>query len=422
MNLEQKFLQLTAKHAELQVEYTKTLELNESLTWKLNEQIQKNRTCKSEMEAMSLEIANGKSCIRELQRSKDVLATELEELTKNLFEEASGMVAKEAKRRNAIQIQQDALQKELEIGRDLIAAQQEELQKYRALLVSNNFSNTKRDTLLNEPPDYERICGTLDKYCQLYSLDNAHAIHPDLLRSLRDSVDPALFHLFVNFVEEPIQHIDRFMKKMFIWDVEGTLRGCHKILKVSERRIFQALVKGKCSLELCSEAWLNEQYFYYANEPSSPVSSATHSILNLYYSFVGGSNDDMPATKSPSPTTSVASDESSSETATEEPTEKIINFMCGMCGKGYTDNFIKHRFRLNSDELWLPLDMFCRERLVSVGNFVTFALNIRNGFYNLATDPFYLFLRFLQHRREMFYAKCAGSLFFRTNDALFFQE
>ncbi len=51
--------------------------------------------------------------------------TELEELTKNLFEEASGMVAKEAKRRNAIQIQQDALQMELEIARDLIVTQQE---------------------------------------------------------------------------------------------------------------------------------------------------------------------------------------------------------------------------------------------------------------------------------------------------------
>ena len=425
MDLERKFLQLTEKHAELQLEYTKALEANDSLTWQLNEQLEKNEALKAEKESLSAALANDKSCIKELQRSKDVLATELEELTKNLFEEASGMVAKEAKRRNAIQIQQDALQIELEIARDLIATQQEELQRYRQLLLNIDSAKPLSGEILRDPPEYESICGTLDQYCQHYSLEQENIVHSQLVQRIRDSVDPFLFCLFQSFLQNPVEMSDKFLKRMYQCDIESTLRGSHKILKLSERRIFHSLVKGSCNIELCSESWLNDQYFYYENGLSSPVSSATHSILNLYYSFVGASTEEIATVaKSPSPTrisstTSFSDEEVGTETDVEKESSKIVNYMCGMCGKGYTGKHVKYRFKLHQSELWLPLDTFCRERFVAVGNFVTFVQNIKKGFYGTSIEPFYLYLKLLQHRREMFFAKCSGSLFFRTNDLVY---
>ena len=479
MNLENKFLQLTEKHAELQLEYTRAVDANQSLLGKLSAQEKKNMQLSQEISRLSAELTQDRLLIEELRASKDLLSCELEDLTKNLFEEASGMVAKEAKRRNAIQIQQNALQKELEIARDLIATQHEELQQYRSQLRSDSKLNLEMSQFnqIENVPEYDAICGSMSNLCKnfcLYSkseqsqdaskqfngkisdmgailngsVDNLIVenetsllcelptsqfiistqigkISPSLKWKIFHSIDPFFYNDFVTFVNNPNEFYSKILKRLYHLEIEKTLLGNHKMLKTTEKKIFESFIHRNCSIELCTESWLNEQFFFYEQESHSPVTSATHSILNLFNSFVGNPVDDSASTRrSSSPKASIYSSDSEHDSANDNDSQKSAverSFLCGICGKGYSSNNFKHRFKLSDSQLWLPLDIFCRERLVSVGNCVNFILNIKNSQFDKSAEPFCLFLRLLQLRRDMFYAKCSGSLFFRTSDMIFYK-
>ena len=64
---------------------------------------------------------------KELERMKDTVANELEDLTKTLFEEANGMVANEAKARTLIENSKLKLQSELEDTRKRLELERQQL-------------------------------------------------------------------------------------------------------------------------------------------------------------------------------------------------------------------------------------------------------------------------------------------------------
>lgn len=167
--------------------------------------LQDMETLRNENVQLRTEIQSERELKDELLSEKNILNAEIEELTKNLFEEANGMVASEAKARWNVEQAQKRLETELIKTQELLSMESEQNKFLRELVEEEKQQQRNSDPVLWDVDVFgSRLCDSYyDDFfpCRAFnSRDHSSANHWDLLSN--QTAESAAYRLFSSFVDE----------------------------------------------------------------------------------------------------------------------------------------------------------------------------------------------------------------------------
>lgn len=324
--------------------------------------------------------------VAEIQHSKDMVESELEDLSRRLFEEANGMVAHEKREKHNLEVAQKHLEMQLRETQDRLAAEQMQLRELREKMQEMAQEQEARLSATPTPvssgednEDTQSVATASD------SVDHRSARDMSLLFSDRsslqisalpvaDTVDQMLLAEFEEFVKTsasvPLKklHTLPFMKHCQVEDIEPCLRfGANA--RLSARKVSEAIVLNTCFIEETPPGFLEEQ----AQRPSD-VPLRISASKNLLWERISNGGNPISITNA-----------------------------CQACGRQDQDS-LPYRFRTSYFDDWACIDRYCRDRLVAVCEFFVFIRNVRQGYYKSRSIPD-LYHEIMRLRLQMFYAR-----------------
>ncbi|OZJ02991.1 hypothetical protein BZG36_03135 [Bifiguratus adelaidae] len=342
--------------------------------------------------------------VAEIQHSKDMVESELEDLSRKLFEEANGMVANEKRERRALEIAQRHLENQLRETQERLAAEQMQLTELREKLEqvdaaqaspSENLAtsaNEKRASYNVQDPMFRsqlhfaelfHIAPRTDKETSTGRDESNQTDKPEVesansasqvIELVPTTVDEVALAEFQEFVKTsasyPLSKIHSipFMKNCLADDVDTCLRfGPNP--RVSARKIANAIVLNTMFIE--SSAGHEDDYA--SRPPDQPLRHSASKAM-LWERFSSSPQGPFKG--------------------------------CHACGR--QDYPLPYMFRVNNYDDWSLIDRFCRDRLVAVAEFYVFIRNVRQGYY-LNRSIHDLYNESMRLRLQMFYARL-GSL------------
>ncbi|KAF9427504.1 RAB3A interacting protein [Podila epigama] len=319
--------------------------------------------------------------VAELQHAKEMVESELEELSRTLFEEANGMVASEARARHQLELTRKHLELELKDAQERLAAETSQLKELKL----------KMETMMEGPPSSKRSSvvpntGSSVDLAQLFGLNKISVpeeVPEDETPATTIAIDGQLMHEFKEFVAQSSTvrlakiHSLPFMRHCQDEDVEPCLR-FGSSPRISARKLTEGISTNTCYIEEATEEQVKEyeRQILAAQQPPSP---ARNSISNK----------------------SMLWDRLQAQYAIYQAPKGG----CQCCGRSGP---LTHRYRIATSDDWSFIDRFCRDRLVAVCEFYIFIRNIRAGLYSTRTIED-LYSESLRLRLQMFYAR-AGVL------------
>ncbi|OAD07275.1 hypothetical protein MUCCIDRAFT_138265, partial [Mucor lusitanicus CBS 277.49] len=97
----------------------------------LDDQTANFQALQNDMELLNDKYVDEIERVAEIQHSKDMVESELEDLSRRLFEEANGMVANEKREKYNLEVAQKHLENQLQETRDRLGAEQMQLKELR---------------------------------------------------------------------------------------------------------------------------------------------------------------------------------------------------------------------------------------------------------------------------------------------------
>ncbi|KAG0251143.1 Guanine nucleotide exchange factor (GEF) which may activate RAB8A and RAB8B [Actinomortierella ambigua] len=312
--------------------------------------------------------------VAELQHAKEMVESELEELSRTLFEEANGMVASEARARHQLELTRKHLEMELKDARDRLAAETSQLKELKAKMeavMESSEPNSKRTS--TDPSARPSV-----DLAQLFGVNNKMAV-PNQQDQTAIAIDGNLIHEFKEFVAQASSvrlakiHTLPFMRHCQDEDVEPCLRfGANP--RISARKLTEGICSNTCFIEEATAEQVKEyeRMVAAAQQPPSPARNSTSSKSQLW--------DRLQA---------------------QYAIYQAPKGGCQTCGRSGP---LTHRYRIATTDEWSFIDRFCRDRLVAVCEFYIFIRNIRAGLYSTRTIED-LYSESLRLRLQMFYAR-----------------
>ncbi|KAG0216278.1 RAB3A interacting protein [Mortierella sp. GBA30] len=318
--------------------------------------------------------------VAELQHAKEMVESELEELSRTLFEEANGMVASEARARHQLELTRKHLELELKDARERLAAetsQLKELKERMEAMMDAEQPQSKRSSV--NPSDR----GSVD-LAQLFGMNKISV--PDSVPEEPETaiaIDGQLMHEFRDFVTQSSTvrlakiHSLPFMRHCQDEDVEPCLRFGNNP-RISARKLTEGICSNTCYIEEATAEQVKEyeRMVLAAQQPPSPARNSMSSKSMLWERL-----------------------------QTQYALYQAPKGGCQTCGRS---GALSHRYRIATLDEWSFIDRFCRDRLVAACEFYVFIRNIRAGLYSNRTVED-LYSECLRLRLQMFYAR-AGVL------------
>ncbi|ORZ01369.1 hypothetical protein BCR43DRAFT_486822 [Syncephalastrum racemosum] len=351
------------------------------------------RALKSDMEMLNDKYVDEIERVAEIQHSKDMVESELEDLSRRLFEEANGMVANEKREKHNLEVAQKHLEKQLQETREQLAAEQMQLKELRLKMEEMADENSQpqqqhhhqhhthhSSTMLDHPEngsdDVDPACAAQADPEQRAARDLAaffpERASPGLVP--HDWMDPMMLAEFEEFVKAspsmPLRklHSLSFLKNIQNEDVDPCLRfGANP--RLSPRKVGEAIVMNTCFIEDTPPGFAEEQSQRSADSPLRISSSKA-----LIWERI--SNGGNPLNNAGA---------------------------CQACGRQDQPE-LPYRFRTSYFDDWACIDRYCRDRLVAVCEFYVFIRNVRQGYYDSRTVPD-LYQEATRLRLQMFYAR-----------------
>ncbi|KAF9583151.1 rab guanine nucleotide exchange factor S2 [Lunasporangiospora selenospora] len=317
--------------------------------------------------------------VAELQHAKEMVESELEELSRTLFEEANGMVASEARARHQLELARKHLELELKDSQERLAAETSQLKELKS----------KMELMIESQPQSKRSSvdpsnrGSVD-LAQLFGINKISVPDPVPEEpTTAIAIDGHLLHEFKEFVTLSSSvrlikiHTLAFMRHCQDEDVEPCLR-FGATPRISPRKLTEGICSNTCYIEEATTEQVKEyeRMVLAAQQPPSP---ARNSVSN----------------------TSMLWDRLQAQYALYQAPKGG----CQTCGR---TGPLTHRYRVATSDDWSFIDRFCRDRLVAVCEFYIFIRNIRAGLYASRTIED-LYSESIRLRLQMFYAR-AGVL------------
>ncbi|KAL9553102.1 hypothetical protein MBANPS3_003445 [Mucor bainieri] len=349
-----------------------------------------------------------------VQHEKDMVEHELEELSRKLFEEANAMVAIEKRARWQVE-------NELRQTQEHLLAEQTQLHELRLKLTTaddetasiehhvakkkKSCSNMRAQMDLQELHGLKRASANHAlKYTQQQQQQHQeqrtismpptpstsnHAIKKE--PSTLDGVQLQLFQEYTIASSKQLLSPKKlnqtpFMKHCLSEDIEPCLRFGPQS-KLSIKKMIDYLSRQPCFIEHVTSFNVNATPPAAAVPPPAPIQQSKP----LWGRFTSSSS---------SPSTS---------TSTSNRNNIIVSNACSACARpadpGNSQSvLLNYRFRLDENENWLPIDQYCRDRLVAVCEFFVFIRNIQMGLYSDRSIED-LYTENIRLRLQMFYSR-----------------
>ncbi|KAF7724270.1 hypothetical protein EC973_001171 [Apophysomyces ossiformis] len=328
----------------------------ESQQLALDKRVQDLVSLRHDLKILHSKYMDEMSQIEEIQRSKESVKRELEDLGQRLFEEANGMVVLEKQEKQQLQVVYDELEKQLKEAEQALVQVETDLQGLREEMTrlgeqTEEPSSTEdmacSGTLFSDAKS-DVSSETLNTYVVRAQVDLA-TMHDARLPVQIDAAaeDDQLMVEFQHFVSTVGSmsirklHSLRFMKHCLREDIEPCLRfGPNP--RMTSKKIVEAILVKTCLVEECPPGFVEEQELKQRQE------EVTTSLWERFaYS---------PAFRG-----------------------------CGACGRkvdsDQRENVLSYRFRISYFDEWSCIDRYCRDRLVAVIEFYTFLRHLRSGSY-----------------------------------------
>lgn len=333
----------------------------EQVTLELDDKTAKFQALQSDMELLNDKYVDEIERVAEIQHSKDMVESELEDLSRRLFEEANGMVANEKREKHKLETAHKHLENQLEETRERLIAEQmqlKELRKRMEEMAENNDNNFTNDTIPKTPDHIKDVTDLLTEKMTTRS---------------EIEIDSLVLEEFKDFVESgtsvPLKKIHSipFIKNCQDEDVEACLRfGPNS--RLSARKINEAIVLNTCFIEEAPQGFAEEQARRLTSENPLKISAAKSMMWERF------SNN-----------------------------QSTVFSGCQACGRN-DGTALPYRFRISYFDDWACIDRFCRDRLVAVCEFYVLIRNIRQGLYSNRTIQD-LYHEAMRLRLQMFYAR-----------------
>lgn len=325
--------------------------------------------------------------VAELQHAKEMVESELEDLSQRLFEEANGMVATEKREKANLQIAYEHLQNRLNETREQLAAEEMQLKELRDKMqrdkdCSESFHRSSSLSFEQAHSPANVAAGVTDASIvddpdKAAAMDLAELFAENLRLSLSsrtnpEGIDPIMLEEFRDFVSIaatlPLKKLQTtsFLKFCIAEDVEPCLRFGPNT-RLSARKLIDAIIMNTCFIEDAPHGFAEEQARRPDDAPPLRISALKFSMWDRF-------------------------------------TDSSALVGCQACGRSSHQASLPYRFRISYFDDWACIDRFCRDRLVAVCEYFVFIRNVRQGYYSSRSIPD-LFHEATRLRLQMFYAR-----------------
>jgi hypothetical protein len=353
--------QLTEEQSKIEQQLSIIAELNikvDKVAGQLDIKTTEFNELQNDMELLNDKYVDEIERVAEIQHSKDMVESELEDLSRRLFEEANGMVANEKREKYNLEVAQRHLENQLQETRERLAAEKMQLQELR----------TRMQDMVTSIPQQpiEETPKTPDHIKDITRLFSERI-------SKQVEIDTMILDEFDDFVKQstalPLKKIHSlaFMKSCQEEDVESCLR-FGPSSRLSARKINEAIVLNTCFIEESPLGFAEEQGKRSAGEMPLKISAQKTLMWERF------SNN-----------------------------QATVFSGCQACGRN-DGTALPYRFRISYFDDWACIDRFCRDRLVAVCEFYVLIRNIRQGLYSSRSIPD-LYHEAMRLRLQMFYAR-----------------
>ncbi|KAI8997721.1 hypothetical protein BDB01DRAFT_772157 [Pilobolus umbonatus] len=357
--------------------YCRSDELILSLRQELNTRNHQLQRLELDLQTLNQKYVAEIERVSNIQHEKDMVEQELEELSRKLFEEANAMVAAEKRARWQMETKLGQAQEQL-------LAEQTQLHELRRRLLTEEADDAelnKKRQLYESGNDYEtslsRHASTKNNHGIQQESQSASIIGLPIYRindqyHFMKSIDETPLETFKEFTVlastqgHPVKKLNQtpFMKYCLHEDIEPCLR-FGPDSKLSVKKLIDYLSRQACFIERIAEG----EYITTNSQINKPIW----------------------------------------ERFSSRPI--IIANSCSACGRSAdpTHYPLNYRFRLDESDVWLPIDQYCRDRLVAVCEFFVFIRNIQMTLYSDRTIED-LYIENIRLRLQMFYSRYVYSI------------
>ena len=325
-----------------------------------------------------------------IQYEKDLVEHELEDLSRKLFEEANTMVAMEKRARCQVE-------NELRQTKEYLQQEKSQLHELRSRLtladdiseqmaVNNGNSNSNRAQM-----DFEELHG-------IKRASATHVMKYNIKKNIDSNRILSMPPPNTNKPENKVTTIDEIQLETFR---EYTISASKKLL--TPKKLNQTPFMKHClteDIEPClrfgpqSKLSIKKMIDFLSRQPCF----IEHSSTTLQQQTMRQQQQQQQQQYKP-----IWERFSSNTSATN--TAIILSNSCSACGR-CTDSgvLLNYRFKLDEHDNWLPIDQYCRDRLVAVCEFFVFIRNIQLGLYADRTIED-LYTENIRLRLQMFYSR-----------------
>ncbi|RIB22364.1 hypothetical protein C2G38_2243344 [Gigaspora rosea] len=397
-----------------------------TLLSQVDQHVEERAYLKRDLSALALSLAEEQTLRSQIQNSKESLEREIDEWINAMFEKVNQMVFDEANTREELESLNRETKGKMDNSLQSSESRQDRLREMKLLLVHldstkqrqsvptqngaplNRNSIVRRSLLSNSPansPRSSRIFGHMSP--NIFSSQFSDEIGFSKIRRLY--IDSIVFEEFQEYVKAltnspaPVNSnpTHPFMKRCMNEDIQPCLFEGHAGWKSPfyKRRLLDAIMKNQCEI----------QKIYYSSSNSVPSISDNNSQIS----------------SSTSNTRSISYN--------EPPAAPKLK--CGLCGQHRSCDFRMRisgsdvavpplttmtpssRFSVTGSPGWIPLDRFCRDRVVAVCDFYTYISHLRKGLF--ANSPVWgMYKQCLKYRRRMSMARVGSVSMFEEEEAI----
>ncbi|CAG8450023.1 505_t:CDS:2 [Funneliformis mosseae] len=397
-----------------------------TLLAQVDQHLEERAYLKRDLSALAISLSEEQTIRAQIQASKEHLEQEIDEWVNAMFEKVNQMVFDEANVREELEILNRECKGKLKNSIKSSGTRQDRLRELKLLLVhldttkqrqtptpncvgALNRNSVRRSLMSNSPinsPRSSKVFGNFGHMSpSIFSVDEY------IQKGRRVYIDGVVFEEFQEYVKSFITSpaptnstpTHAFMKRCMVEDIQPCLFEGSSGWKSPfyKRRLLDAIMKNQCEI----------QTIYYSSSnsvPSTPLSSQISST----------SNPRQNSYHEPPPSPKVK---------------------CSLCGHVRSCDFRMRlsgpdavvppsattissssqtsRFSVTGTPGWIPLDRFCRDRVVAVCDFYTYLSHLRQGL--LANSAVWtMYKQCLKHRRKMSMARVGSVSMFEEEEAL----
>ncbi|PKY41443.1 hypothetical protein RhiirA4_48598 [Rhizophagus irregularis] len=396
-----------------------------TLLAQVDQHIEERAYLKRDLSALAISLSEEQTLRAQLQVSKESLEQEIDDWINAMFDKVNQMVFDEANTHEELEMLNREFKGKLEASIKSSGTRQDRLRELKLLLVHldttkqrqtaptptsglNRNSVIRRSLMSNSPvnsPRSSRIFGNFGHMSP--SIFSTASVDEYMQKGRRVYIDGVVFEEFQEYVKSLVTSpvptnstpTHAFMKRCMVEDIQPCLFEGSSGWKSPfyKRRLLDAIMKNQCEI----------QTIYFNSSNSTPMSSQ---ISN----------------------TSITRQNSYQE---PPPSPKV---KCGLCGHLRSCDFRMRlsgpdavvppsattmsssrtsRFSVTGTPGWIPLDRFCRDRVVAVCDFDTYLSHLRQGL--LANSAVWtMYKQCLKHRRKMGMARVGSLSMFEEEEAL----